>query len=190
LFFHAPALNDAGQVAYLADLVGADVTSANDDALFLFDPILGGLLIAREGDPFDVGNGDLRTVANNGILVSIGQTDDTPTSLAHDGTLAFRLAFTDGTSGLFTASLEFTADFDSDGDVDGRDFLKWQRGESPSPLSAGDLADWQQNYGVGSLTATSVAVPKPGSLALLGIFIMATPHRRVLRLAGRDDRTI
>lgn len=34
-----------------------------------------------------------------------------------------------------------------DGDVDGRDFLVWQRGESPA--SAGDLADWQANYGSG-----------------------------------------
>jgi hypothetical protein len=50
----------------------------------------------------------------------------------------------------------------SDGDVDGRDFLVWQRGGSPAP--AGDLADWQSNYGVGASvdasepTVTEVAV--------------------------------
>ena len=58
-------------------------------------------------------------------------------------------------------------DFDSDGDVDGRDFLLWQRGNSPNPLSAGDLADWQGNYGAGPLTAASVAVPEPSACALL-----------------------
>jgi hypothetical protein len=57
-------------------------------------------------------------------------------------------------------------DFDSDGDVDGRDFLAWQRGNSPTPLSASDLADWQGNYGFGALAATT-AVPEPGCLALL-----------------------
>jgi hypothetical protein len=38
-------------------------------------------------------------------------------------------------------------DFDEDGDVDGRDFLAWQRGQSATPLSAGDLTDWQDHYG-------------------------------------------
>jgi sulfatase modifying factor 1 len=81
-------------------------------------------------------------------------------------------------------------DFDFDGDVDGRDFLKWQRGESLSPLSAGDLADWQANYGAGMLTANSTAVPEPTCFVLYGIFMMLTLHRRVLRFLGRDDRAI
>jgi hypothetical protein len=57
-------------------------------------------------------------------------------------------------------------DFDGDGDVDGRDFLRWQRGGSPSPLSAGDLSLWQNNYGAGGLVAVS-AVPEPSSVILL-----------------------
>jgi hypothetical protein len=59
-------------------------------------------------------------------------------------------------------------DFDNDGDVDGRDFLVWQRGNSPNPLSAGDLALWQNSYGTGGLAAIS-GVPEPSSLALLVI---------------------
>ena len=59
-------------------------------------------------------------------------------------------------------------DFDIDGDVDGFDFLKWQRGESPNPLSASALADWETNYGtVAPLSATSAAVPEPSSAVLL-----------------------
>src|SRR5262245_39274161 len=50
---------------------------------------------------------------------------------------------TDSTMPLF----RLLGDFDGDGDVDGRDFLVWQRGGSPNPLSAGDLAQWQANYG-------------------------------------------
>jgi spore coat protein CotH len=52
-------------------------------------------------------------------------------------------------------------DFDVDGDVDGRDFLVWQRNPS-----VGGLADWQTNYGTESLAANSTAVPEPGSLIL------------------------
>lgn len=40
-----------------------------------------------------------------------------------------------------------SADFDVDGDVDGRDFLLWQRGGSPTPFSSTDLEDWQDHYG-------------------------------------------
>lgn len=47
-------------------------------------------------------------------------------------------------------------DFDNDGDVDGRDFLLWQRDSS-----VGDLADWQANYGNTSLTSAA-SVPEPG----------------------------
>lgn len=59
-------------------------------------------------------------------------------------------------------------DFDGDGDVDGRDFLIWQRGETDSPLSPAELLDWQEHYGTGTLVATSI-VPEPGSLVLFTV---------------------
>lgn len=62
-----------------------------------------------------------------------------------------------------------TGDFDLDGDVDGTDFLVWQRDGINSPL---DLADWVASYGMAvPLAATSVAVPEPtaGMLLLFGI---------------------
>jgi hypothetical protein len=59
-------------------------------------------------------------------------------------------------------------DFDKDGDVDGNDFLLWQRGESPDPLSTSDLDSWKANFGaIAPLMATSTVVPEPGSLVLL-----------------------
>jgi hypothetical protein len=58
-------------------------------------------------------------------------------------------------------------DFDEDGDVDGLDFLLWQRGGSPTPLSQADLALWEANYGTGPLVASSVAVPEPTALCLM-----------------------
>jgi autotransporter-associated beta strand protein len=73
-------------------------------------------------------------------------------------------------------------DFDIDGDVDGFDFLLWQRGGSPDPLSQSDLDDWEANYGmVATLSASSAAVPEPNSLALLclGGLLALRSFRRV-----------
>jgi hypothetical protein len=53
-------------------------------------------------------------------------------------------------------------DFDNDGDVDGRDFLVWQRDPG-----VGNLADWQANYGLGGLGAAIAVVPEPASLLLI-----------------------
>jgi len=66
-------------------------------------------------------------------------------------------------------------DFDFDQKVDGFDFLMWQRGESPNPLSTTDLAAWEANYGaVAPLAATSTAVPEPatGIMLLIGMINM------------------
>jgi T5SS/PEP-CTERM-associated repeat protein len=71
-----------------------------------------------------------------------------------------------------SVGLALAGDFDFDGDVDGRDFLTWQRNPS-----VGDLADWQGNYGVGTLTANSTAVPEPGSLILVLALVALTPAR-------------
>ena len=86
-----------------------------------------------------------------------------------------------GVRPLYALSQKLTVpvlgDFDVDGDVDGRDFLLWQRGGSPNgtpggPVSAADLADWQANYGFPPLTATSTAVPEPGTLVLLIVVLI------------------
>ncbi len=75
----------------------------------------------------------------------------------------------------------FSGDFDEDGDVDGRDFLKWQRGESPDPLSADDLADWQANYDMDPLVAEAIAVPEPSAWVLTLLAVCFNPPRRLLK---------
>jgi hypothetical protein len=65
-------------------------------------------------------------------------------------------------------------DFDGDNDVDGRDFLVWQRNPS-----VGNLADWQANYGTSSLTATT-AVPEPSSIVMLSLLAAASLVRRLV----------
>lgn len=106
--FSSPGLNGAGQVAFFATLTGAGITTANDGALFAGRP--GDLAqIVREGDSVDVDPGPgvaNRTVAASGInfLISGGQ-DGRGVSFNDDGTLIYRLTFTDGSSGVFTSSV-------------------------------------------------------------------------------------
>ncbi|MBN1852377.1 MAG: PEP-CTERM sorting domain-containing protein [Pirellulales bacterium] len=75
-------------------------------------------------------------------------------------------------------------DFDNDGDVDGTDFLMWQRGESPNPLSSSDLTSWKENFGTvtSPMNASSAAVPEPaaGLMLILGVMAMFSCRRSVM----------
>jgi hypothetical protein len=59
------------------------------------------------------------------------------------------------------------------GDVDGRDFLIWQRNPS-----VGDLADWQTYYGTGTLAAAT-AVPEPNSCAVFTLAMISIVASRL-----------
>jgi hypothetical protein len=174
--FFAPILNDAGQIAFLASLVGAGVTSANDKGIFATDSSGNLQLIARTGTPIEVASGDSRIISSLSFFTSSEVLIDEPDIAGNGdplrsglsrfnkyGQLVFRASFSDGSQGIFVSDqvAGVPGDFDSDGDVDGRDFLVWQRNPS-----VGDLEDWQTNYGASSLSA-SIAVPEPGSWALL-----------------------
>ncbi|QEG37603.1 peptidoglycan-binding domain-containing protein [Bythopirellula goksoeyrii] len=83
-------------------------------------------------------------------------------------------------------------DFNFDDQVDGRDFLVWQRGGSSSPHSGSDLALWQGHYNA-SLTASVVTVPEPGSgMMLVGLWMLAAigwwRKRNSLCCAGAPHR--
>lgn len=160
-------INARGQVAFLVDfsdtapLNGGPITPIGET---IYATDLSGVaqIIARSGELFDVSDDpnapDLRTLDR---VTLDGFTDF--------GELLFNATFTDGSSGLFTAGVDaidrIPGDFNFSGDVDGADFLTWQRDPD-----VGNLADWQAAYGVstGSLAGSSAAVPEPSGL-LLGI---------------------
>ena len=79
----------------------------------------------------------------------------------------------------YTPPATAPGDFDADGDVDGADFLSWQRGEVSTPPAASDLSDWQANYGPGTLQSGATGVPEPSSgvLLLLGSLLYARQRR-------------
>ncbi len=98
------------------------------------------------------------------------------------------------TSQLLTSGVIFVAsgDFDQDGDVDGADFLIWQRGfgtTGGATLTEGDangdgnvngldLSIWQNTYSLslGSLSAV-VSVPEPSSMLLVVMVLLCFQQR-------------
>jgi len=129
-----------------------------------------------------VEDGVLNQSQGNSLLMKLNFNSNQQATLNRIGALinqvnafvnAGLLSFEEGQSLIDTAEslhdiLSVEGDFNVDGDMDGSDFLKWQRGGSPNPLSASDLADWEANYGMdASLLAISAAtVPEPSSLLL------------------------
>jgi hypothetical protein len=87
------------------------------------------------------------------------------------------------------------ADFDADGDVDGRDFLIWQRGfgtpdalrqdgnanpDVDGDVDGDDLIVWQSQYGETPPLVSTVAVPEPaaGMLILTALGSLLAVRRR------------
>ena len=69
-------------------------------------------------------------------------------------------------------------DFDGDKDVDGLDFLQWQRGETPNSGSQNEFDAWQANFGSTESTAAATTVPEPSSaMLILAALSLATVRR-------------
>jgi hypothetical protein len=81
-------------------------------------------------------------------------------------------------------------DFNGDGAVDGSDFLAWQRGESPNPMSVADLETWRSRYGAPLAAATGSTVPEPsaGSLALWILAVLFSRAERTVSGTWRRAR--
>ena len=85
---------------------------------------------------------------------------------------------------LSSVAVVNSADFDGNGSIDGADFLKWQRGESPNPFSTEDLALWESQFGTSTVSA-AILVPEPAtSVLLLTFYLMAMSRSLPVRSAG------
>jgi hypothetical protein len=98
---------------------------------------------------------------------------------------------------VLTVTSALTADFDADNDVDGRDFLLWQRGfsltgqtnnsngdaDSNGTVGSGDLALWQHQFGTLQSPASGSSVPEPATWTLAFVLAVAAllPRRQGLR---------
>ena len=142
-------------------VTGWDVVSSSANALAELNPQNSSLL--GEGDSLDLGNVWDMSVEDLVLDFSMGSDS------AMSGAVFYGEA----------ADISFSADFNNDSVVDGLDFLVWQRGGSPNPLSSFDLALWQAQYGTTvPLSANSSAVPEPGGLCLAVVLLMGLGLRR------------
>jgi len=136
------------------DLFGSVALDGNNILIGARDDDTNGTNVGQahlfDGDPLSPTFGNLLRTFN----------DPTPTTsdifgaqLAIEGNNVLIGAKRDDTNGTDAGQAHLFSiapgDYDDDFDVDGLDFLKWQRGESPNPLSQSDLAAWEANYGTG-----------------------------------------
>lgn len=132
------------------------------------------------------------------ITIVFGHNGDTPITLSNVSSVNRNVNI-----GAHDAVVKYyatpDADFDNDLDVDGRDFLIWQRNYligtlntqgnanpgtgsgQDSLVNAVDRAAWQYRYGLPvSLVAASVAVPEPNTAVLiLAVVVKIASGRRI-----------
>lgn len=129
---------------------------------------------------------------SNGSSLSLAQAFDfNKPGAMEDLQFGYHVA---GTGGFLTGGAvsyvtpTVDADFDNDGDVDGRDFLTWQHGfgltgssatnangnaDGDGDIDGDDLVAWKAQRGMGTPLSATAAVPEPGSFSLLLVAGMA-----------------
>jgi hypothetical protein len=181
-------LNGNGQIAFLGRLTGTDVTTANDVGIWATD-LTGALkLIAREGDQFEVGPGDVRTIRELMFFTGTGNADSRHSGFNDLGQLAFWASFPIADTrftppqGLFVSyrvAESVPGDFNHDGTVDAADYVVWRKTDGTQL----GYNTWRTHFGV-SLPPVQVvasAVPEPAAIVLLAVAITALSSYRLNR---------
>jgi hypothetical protein len=120
----------------------------------------------------------LQTPATSGTNIMFGESDPSANVGTDFDFAALQFTLIDNVRVEAIVAAQDNADFDGDGDVDGADFLTWQRGlgepgdradGNANPgvdgvVNAADLAIWKAQFGTGSTAAT--AIPEPAALGL------------------------
>lgn len=136
---------------------------------------LGGTLDLSLINGFVPQDGDAFTILTAGVI-SGSFMDDLVTPVNFPTGVTFEVIY-EAKKVVLQFDVQFiSADFDIDGDIDGHDFLVWQRGGSPNPLSNADLALWRAQFGVGALSTAS-GVPEPGGLTLAVFLLLGVANR-------------
>ena len=168
--FSAPSINSLGQVAWLAHLTGAGVTTANDTGIWVKNNTGQTLLVAREGFALDVNDGpavDNRTVLSLFMWTDAGGKDGRRSGLNSPATdslsrLIFGASFTDNTTGVFVYTLPplpIAGDYNGNGIVDAADYAVWRNsfgqmgpalpadGDGDGKVDNADYTLWKSHFG-------------------------------------------
>lgn len=185
-------LNVLGQTAFLGRLTGADVTTANDVGIWATDQAGTLQLIAREGDPLEVGPGDTRIIQELLFFTGTGNGDSRMSGFNELGQLAYWARFADNTEGFFDNSegifvsyavaASIPGDFNHDGNVDSADYVAWRKTDGTQL----GYNTWRSHFGVTSTpaaVATSL-VPEPT------VTVKLTPIACALLLIRRRQAAI
>ena len=178
---HVTKVGSAELILSGANTYTGDTTVA-DGTLSITSPYLadGADVYLTTGATFDLDFGSLAIVDTIDSLFFDGISQATGT-WGRPGSGADHVSsFFTGDGLLLVSTLQgIPGDFDMDNDVDGDDFLLWQRNPG-----VGNLADWEANYGTQALqaaqTVASTAVPEPtgGLLAAVGFALAGFAGRR------------
>lgn len=133
-------------------------------------------------------NGEFSTVVIDNVIIDAMVNDENNRGLrfgpiVNSISSNWRIFDREQSGGLFAPYLEVTitpseglaGDFDSNGRVDGNDFLVWQR-----DTSVGSLDDWKANFGESQVSPTVAGVPEPSAIALAisaGVVVIARRRR-------------
>ena len=129
------------------------------------------------------------TTPTGGSNILFGHSDINNGSSSNiDEPSAFSFLFTLVDNVKVSTFVAEDADFDSDSDVDGTDFLAWQRGNGiddgtalladgdangDGNVNASDLAAWQGQYANGASQASLSTVPEPTSLLMIAMGLVS-----------------
>ena len=149
-------------------LIGESITLAGDLALSLLD-LGSGLFLPDPSDTFSV----LDATSLSGMFDNVVSGTRLDTT---GGEGSFLVTYDSASDAVVLSDFALSAvngDYNGDGDVDGSDFLAWQRDDG----SALGLSVWTNNYGVDGSLASVTAVPEPGTALLLAMGVVACLSR-------------
>ena len=199
------SLNNAGQLAFVAELSDSANGPAAGRGLYLYSPLAGLQQIIRTGESF--AGGTLAGFGFTGAAYSMTQAADVNQSpdpnfsgLNGAGQLAFNFSIS-GASGIAIwsdPSAPVLGDYNHNGVVDAADYTVWRNslgqaganlvadGNGNNQIDSDDYTVWKSNFGEpggsGAGASAGAAVPEPTAavLIILGILAVCCGRRAVV----------
>ena len=174
-------VNNAGQVAFIADLSDTVNGASSGKGIFFYDQAGGLQQVARTGDSLN--GSTITSVFFYGTMPSTitVSPETSATGLNNLGQVAFAYSLADGTDGvaIWTPPAGVPGDYNNNGTVDAADYVLWRKGgplanevDTPGTLNAADYTAWRTRFGnsgsgSGAGTSAHAAVPEPSTLVLM-----------------------